>query len=324
MLVDQQMQALPIFIADAFTKDPFKGNPAAVCLVEKEETLTDDILQSIAKEMNLSETAFVSPANNFNETPSTLNLNLRWFTPTVEVALCGHATLATAHVLLRDGALINFGITDTSSINELVFNTRKSGQLRVISTSDGKLRMDFPLGEPKDVEISKDVLFSLLVNLRVVSSDQDSNKAISEVVRKINLCTKTKKLLLEVNSVNQVKKAAPDSTALLNTDFGSQFLNDHVKGVILTTRDVPKDHHEQIDFCSRYFSPWNGIPEDPVNGSGHTVQGRYYQHELGKDELVAYQISARTGTLYLKVLLNEGRIYMSGFAKTVMQGKLQL
>jgi PhzF family phenazine biosynthesis protein len=312
---------LPIYIADAFTQQAFKGNPAAICIVD--DTISDDILQSIAKEMNLSETAFVSPATNFKESTTTLNFNLRWFTPTVEVALCGHATLATAHVLLREDALKRFDIKDTSTIKELVFNTRKSGQLRVISMDDGKLRMDFPLGEPKDVEIAHDVLFKLLCHLRIAKSDQYQEQVIQNIVRKVNLCNKTKKLLVEVNKIEHVIRATPDSNELLHLDFGSQFLNDHIKGIILTTRDVPISK-EKYDFCSRYFSPWNGIPEDPVNGSGHTVQGKYYQTELGKDELIAYQISARTGILYLKVLLDQGRIYIAGFAKTVMQGELQI
>jgi PhzF family phenazine biosynthesis protein len=311
-------QTLPIFIADAFTNQPFKGNPAAVCIIKDESTLSDTLLQSIAKEMNLSETAFVSLASTSQATAHSLSLNLRWFTPTVEVALCGHATLATAHVLLRDGAISQLGINDASSITELVFNTRRSGKLIVTASKDGKLRMDFPLGDPKPVEIPQSVLHTLLVNLKVISSQDDS----TDCIRKVNLCTKTKKLLVEVVSFDHVKKAAPDANALLNSDFGSKILNDHIKGIILTTRDAPTDQEEIYDFCSRYFSPWNGIPEDPVNGSGHTVQGKYYMEELGKKELVAFQASARTGVLYLDVMIDQERIFMSGFAKTVMKGQL--
>ncbi len=265
--------------------------------------------------MNLSETAFVSYVS---ATENQITLNLRWFTPTVEVALCGHATLATSHILLRNGALSHFGIKYTSKITELVFNTRKSGQLIVSASDDGKLRMDFPLGDPKDVTIPQHVLQKLLLNLKVISSADDQSS-----IRNINLCTKTKKLLLEVVSYDHVKRAVIDYNSILAMDFEEQFLNDYIKGIILTTRDVPQSE-EKYDFCSRYFSPWNGIPEDPVNGSGHTVQGKYYSQELGKKDLVAYQASARTGVLYLQVDTDRERIYMSGYAKTVMSGELCL
>lgn len=85
---------IPLTVVDAFTDKPFRGNPAAVCLLE--EALDRVLMQSIALEMNLSETAFVLPAENGQ-------WQLRWFTPEAEVTLCGHATLAAAHVLYEEG-----------------------------------------------------------------------------------------------------------------------------------------------------------------------------------------------------------------------------
>ena len=88
---------MPIRIVqvDAFTNRPFAGNPAAVCVLR--ETPPDQWMRDVAREMNLSETAFLVPQNG--------GFNLRWFTPSVEVALCGHATVASAHVLWQDGLL---------------------------------------------------------------------------------------------------------------------------------------------------------------------------------------------------------------------------
>lgn len=86
---------IKIFQVDAFTGEPFKGNPAAVCLLEK--PAEEQWMQNIAREMNLSETAFL--------VPNTGAYDLRWFTPTTEVDLCGHATLASAHALWQDGVL---------------------------------------------------------------------------------------------------------------------------------------------------------------------------------------------------------------------------
>lgn len=118
---------LKIAIIDAFTKDVFSGNPAAVCLLE--EVLTSPEMQNIAMEMNLSETAFVT------RTSESLSFNLRWFTPILEIDLCGHATLASAHWMIQSG-WVNKG--------DLIRFQTKSGELRV--KSDGEwLEMDFPL-----------------------------------------------------------------------------------------------------------------------------------------------------------------------------------
>ncbi len=84
-----------IFQVDAFTKTPFSGNPAAVCLLD--QAADPDWMQNVAMEMNLAETAFVHAEQD--------HFKLRWFTPTVEVDLCGHATLATSHVLWETGSV---------------------------------------------------------------------------------------------------------------------------------------------------------------------------------------------------------------------------
>ena len=118
------MNTIRFFQADAFTDTPFAGNPAAVCLPAA--PLDASLMQSIAKEMNLSETAFPEPPDGEGVR------RLRWFTPGLEVDLCGHATLATAAVL--------FDLGDPSPAR---FHTR-SGLLIVEREADGALRMDFP------------------------------------------------------------------------------------------------------------------------------------------------------------------------------------
>ncbi|TXG82422.1 MAG: PhzF family phenazine biosynthesis protein [Sphingomonadales bacterium] len=119
---------LPIYRIDAFSDQPFRGNPAAVMPLE--HWLDDSLLQAIAAENNLAETAY------FVADPSgAADYELRWFTPAVEVALCGHATLAAAHVLWR-----HLGFTGTV----IAFRTRQSGVLRVSRNADGRLTLDFP------------------------------------------------------------------------------------------------------------------------------------------------------------------------------------
>lgn len=115
--------AMKFFQVDAFTSKPFAGNPAAVMPLK--EWLPDETLQAIAAEHNLAETAFLVPQGR--------DFHLRWFTPTVEVPLCGHATLASAHVILNE--------LDRSR-DDVVFHTR-SGALTV-ARDDGRLVMDFP------------------------------------------------------------------------------------------------------------------------------------------------------------------------------------
>ncbi|MCU0401531.1 MAG: PhzF family phenazine biosynthesis protein [Algoriphagus sp.] len=121
------MLQIPIAVVDAFTSKPFAGNPAGVCLLE--HSLTKEQMQSIAMEMNLSETAFVERTEEHG------NFSLRWFTPTLEIDLCGHATLASSHWMLKSG---------WAKEGETVRFQTRSGELRVKCRSEG-LVMDFPL-----------------------------------------------------------------------------------------------------------------------------------------------------------------------------------
>ncbi len=116
---------LPLFTVDAFTDQPFRGNPAAVCLLDSPKD--DAWLQSVAAEMNLSETALLTKVDG--------GYQLRWFTPNAEVALCGHATLASAHILWQTGR--------ASAIEAIHFHTQ-SGVLKASRNDDG-IELDFPL-----------------------------------------------------------------------------------------------------------------------------------------------------------------------------------
>ncbi len=121
------MKRIKMFQVDAFTSELFKGNPAAVCLLD--QWLDENLMQSIAAENNLAETAFIIRSGE--------HFAIRWFTPTVEVDLCGHATLASAYVI--------FNHTDFAA-EEILFHSVRSGELRV--TRDGKkLYLNFPVDE---------------------------------------------------------------------------------------------------------------------------------------------------------------------------------
>jgi len=128
---------MKIFHVDAFAETPFTGNPAGVCLIDADRS--DDWMQHIAAEMNLSETAFVEIQ------PNAIELPLRWFTPSTEVSLCGHATLATAHVLWEQGII--------ESDQQARFRT-KSGLLTA-GKRDGWIELGFPLRKVQPVDASK-------------------------------------------------------------------------------------------------------------------------------------------------------------------------
>ncbi|MEA2693019.1 MAG: hypothetical protein QOJ16_2406 [Acidobacteriota bacterium] len=269
---------LPIYQVDAFTDRPFAGNPAAVCLLPapREEAF----LQAVAREMNLAETAFLVRRNG--ATPAdgdTDGWDLRWFTPTVEVALCGHATLASAHVLWQAGEL---GAGETAR-----FHTR-SGLLTAEQRGDW-IVLDFPAEPPEAVPEPPPVLLAALgaEPLWVGRNRFD--------------------YLVELPSEAAVRALAPDLRALKTLP---------VRGVIATARaEAPP-----FDFVSRFFAPAAGVDEDPVTGSAHCCLGPFWRDRLGKDDLLARQVSERGGTV--RVGVRGKRVELGGQAVTVLTGEL--
>ncbi len=125
-----------LYQVDSFTDEPFKGNPAGVCLLDKE--MPDEWMQNIAMEMNLSETAFITPGNGY--------WNIRYFTPTSEIPLCGHATLGSAHLMFETGVV--------PKKSEIVFLS-KAGRL-IVKYSDQWLIMNFPAYESHPVAVPRE------------------------------------------------------------------------------------------------------------------------------------------------------------------------
>ncbi|KAM9817040.1 phenazine biosynthesis-like domain-containing protein 1 [Neosynchiropus ocellatus] len=285
---------IPVFTVDAFTNLPFKGNPAAICPLSCE--LNDELYQKIATEMNLSETAFITRIDPSDDFMNGSRFRLRWFTPTNEVNLCGHATLAAAAVLFQHKKNVN---------SRVVFET-KSGDLSVRQL-DESFVMDFPLNPPTKQDPS---------NFRDIIKAAVGDHPVQDVY----LNSRTKKLLVRLaDSCDRsvLTRLSVDSAALLSSERSGT-----VKGLIITMKGSP-DCQPGYDFYSRYFAPWNGIPEDPVTGSAHTVLGSYWSSELGKKKLLAYQCSSRGGELELEIR-DDGRINITGRAVTVLQGTITL
>lgn len=270
------MKSLPMYQVDVFTKDYYKGNPAAVCILK--DRLEDDVMKLIAAEMNLSETAFVLPIDKNSNLYS-----LRWFTPEVEVSLCGHGTIGTAKVL--------FEVLNIES-DIITFET-KSGNLTARKYKDG-IGIDMPLDIPEEINIPKELLDSLGIN------DYED----------IKIGRNTRKLIIRVNDENTILNLKPDYNKMKSIKF-----NDDVKGVAVTTNNI-----SEYDFLSRYFNPWAGINEDPVTGSVHTVLVNYWGSILGKDRMKAYQASYRPGELILSI--KKDRVELVGDAIISLKGEI--
>jgi PhzF family phenazine biosynthesis protein len=261
-----------LFHVDAFTDRPFAGNPAAVCVLA--EPCDDDWMQSVARELNLSETAFLRRGGS--------TWSLRWFTPSVEVDLCGHATLASAHALWE---------ADLAQ-EPLAFDTR-SGRLTASRKNDGSIELDFP-AEPA---VASSLPPAILAALNVESALWTGRNRLDFVV--------------ELADEPSVRAVAPDFRALAAACGGS-------RGVIVTARSSRPD----CDFVSRFFAPAAGIDEDPVTGSAHCCLGPFWADRLGRRDLVGYQASRRGGFVSVRILDAEGRVALGGRAITVARGEL--
>jgi PhzF family phenazine biosynthesis protein len=261
-----------IFQVDAFTSEPFKGNPAAVCLMEGERD--DAWMQALAQEMNLSETAFVTRRDN--------GFGLRWFTPGAEVDLCGHATLASAHVLWE------LGEPDTT----LRFHTRSGELVAERASTQGpapEIRMDFPATPAAAAPPFPDLAKALGVDPVWVGRTKFD-------------------YLIEVADEATVRGVRPDFATLRTLP---------VRGVIVSARG-----DDGCDFVSRFFAPGVGIDEDPVTGSAHCSLAPYWSAKLGRDELLGYQASPRGGYVRVRLAAGGSRVILSGRAVTILRGEL--
>ena len=247
------MDVQPITVVDAFTSVPFAGNPAAVCVLKQEASA--EWMQSVAKEMNLSETAFL-----LAEGKSVYRL--RWFTPRVEVKLCGHATLASAHVLWEEAQ---------ASAAPLHFETL-SGRLTAEQKEEGWIALNFPSKSVTESGCPPELRKGLASEPVFVAKYDSDSGFLVEVANK--------KVLLAIE---------PDFGLLVQSGCGR---------VIVTCKAESGDEY---DFFSRFFAPDAGINEDPVTGSAHCVLAPYWAKKLGKNELHAFQCSERGGELWLSI-----------------------
>ena len=254
-----------LYQIDAFASQLFTGNPAAV--VPLDHWLDASLMQQIAMENNLAETAFfVKEGEDFR---------IRWFTPEVEINLCGHATLASAFVL--------FNYLGHKK-DRIVFHS-KSGPLKVHRENE-LIYLDFPSWKPEKIETYPE---ELLNGLRI-----DQPVGVYSY----------REFMVELENEKQVKELNPDFSLLGKLD----------KMVIVTAPGT------EVDFVSRFFAPTAGINEDPVTGSAHSQLIPFWSEKLGKNKMIARQISKRGGTIYCEQ--HGERVLMGGGAVFYMKGEI--
>lgn len=245
--------ATPIFIVDAFADRPLTGNPAAVCPLEA--WLPDPLMQAIAAEMNLSETVFFVPEGE--------GYRIRWFTPTTEVDLVGHATLAAAFIVLE---------RLERSAERVRFDSQ-SGPLTVSKGEGGLLLMDLPARAPAPI------------------AGEEAERLARALGRRPAETLAARHYLAVYAEADEVRALAPDMAGLAALPRPA--------AIVTAPADDSVLGH---DFVSRFFAPANGVPEDPVSGVAHCTLVPYWAARLKRDRLSGRQLSRRGGTLVCRAL----------------------
>lgn len=252
---------------DAFASAPFKGNQA--CIVPMAGFEEDSVLQAIAAENNVAETAYIVPAGEGR-------WQLRWFTPTTEVALCGHATLASAHWLFE-----HFGFDG----EEIVFETRLSGELFVRRHPSAGFEMDFPAPTVKPL-----------------SEHAELSEALGATPQEL---FEGPFVAAIYETADQVRALRPDLAAI---------------GKIAEVGCMAFDGGG-VDVTSRFFAPGAGIPEDPATGSWHCIVAAIAGPRLGRP-ITCHQAYPGRGA-DLEIELVGDRVKLRGRCVTVIEGVLR-
>lgn len=272
------MPTFPFYQVDAFASAPFEGNQA--CVMPMEAFLSDDVLLKIAAENNVAETAYLVPQADGVWA-------LRWFTPAVEVPLCGHATLASAHVLFDAGGY------DTDVIH---FETVHSGRLTVQRMEDGALEMDFPSAPIQPVPVTDEIAAAL--GARPLEAWGGMFYAARfdspETVRSLT------------PDVKALKTLGAEGSGWDRGNFGCFALGG-----------------EGVDVTSRFFAPGSGIDEDPATGSWHTMLSRILGTHFGLPQAACWQAYPGRGAR-VDVRLEGDRVKLVGRAVTVIEGQFRL
>lgn len=269
------MNSYPLYLVNAFSEGIGTGNTAAVVITDQYPSTQQ--MQTLARELSFSETAFIAP-------DAETGYAIRWFTPEVEVALCGHATMASAKVLFTDFA---------SECRELRFAS-KSGIL-VCRKREGLIELDFPVDLPIPTSATPELIQALGAKTPL----------------ELHYAPATRNLVLVYADPETVLKMQPDFEALSKLEHQDWF------GIAITAPGTGTD-----DYVCRYFAPWEGINEDPVTGSAQTFLAPYWADKYNKKVLNGYQASQRGGRFEVEIA--NPRVYIRGKAMIFTKGEVYL
>lgn len=286
------VKEIEIFQIDAFTTEAFTGNPAGVTF---SNNLNENEMQLIAKEMNLSETAFISQSGS-------ADYKLRWFTPTKEVDLCGHATIASLHYLFEKGKV--------SENQNITFETR-SGIINC-SITDGKYLMQIPIPQLSEFDGCKEEILEALEIDRLDVSDLPF------------IILNNGYLFICLNSLDSLWKIKPDFKKL---KYLSEIKKEFFDISIFTTETIESDSAAHI----RFFAPYHGIDEDPVTGSACgplilvLIKLGLLNNYINNTFIKIEQGDAinRKGRVEVKFNSNTNELFITGNAVTVVKGWLR-
>lgn len=268
--------SLKTYFVNSFTNQLFKGNPAGVCFPDKH--MPDEHMLAIAKELGFSETAFVYRQSEEE------HFSIRYFSPKMEIPLCGHATLASSKILFEEYDLEQVRFTTVQNVHLPV---GREGQ---------QIIMEFPVYTTEPASTPEALLDALGI------------QTINECVYN----TELRILLIELPDCQSLATLEPDFDALLRS-------HDSINGVLVTA----ESKHDEYNFHSRYFWPWSGTNEDPVTGGTHTFLTPYWSERLGKRALKSFQSSARTGFMDVE-LTDDHTLLIKGEAVIALKGQLYI
>jgi len=271
------MTKIETYIVDSFTDKPFKGNPAGVCLLNQK--MTDEQMLSIAKELGLSETAFITLIDKPNK------YSIRYFSPVMEIPLCGHATLASSKVLFETNP----------EMNHIHFKNIQDLDL-MIKKHQEKIEMEFPVYDTIPQNTPEELLKALGI-------EKISNSVFNK---------ETSILLIEIESCQLLNNITPNFEKLKAS-------HNSINGVLVTAISDKND----FDFESRYFWPWSGTNEDPVTGGTHTFLAKYWAERLNKKKMNSFQCSERTGFMEVE-LISDSKLTIKSEAQIILKGEMRI
>lgn len=265
---------MKLYWVNSFTTTLFKGNPAGVCI--SNQPLAEETMQAVAKELGLSETAFCVQQPNGH-------WQIRFFTPTTEVPLCGHATLASAHILW----------TERYAHPEFPLHFKALDQQTLeVTLKENVIEMVFPEKPLKQAKSNETKLYENIIQAPIQQLYQTTDK---------------EKFIAILENESLVQNIVVNLETLKQQEG---------MGVVVTAQAAPNKPYQVV---SRYFAPQIGIDEDPVTGVAHCAIGPYWIDSLKKDQIIAYQASTRGGMMQVRRHTNN-QVVLSGQAVTLFGG----